>query len=214
MTPALFIDRDECINKCPAGIPGDPAGYITRYDQFEFYEDVMDAFKLMNTMNYEVFIVSNQSGIARPNIKCDYGDIKKIFDKMELEIHTQSGIPITESYFCPHIGEHNCACRKPKPGMIWHLAVKYEIDLGKSVMIGDSRTDILAGWNAGIRRLIKIDREAAPVIWDDKTTPKFPKNTTSPLRVPGLLNAFQCVKVYDEYIKRVWGPLRNKWCIY
>lgn len=205
-TPALFLDRDEVINKCPPNKPGDPSGYITRWDQFEFYEDVMDAFRfLKKTMLYEVFVVSNQSGISRPNIKCDYDGIRFIFDRMELEIQKQTGICITESFFCPHTDEHNCACRKPKPGMIWHLAVKHQIDLSRSWIIGDKRTDILAGWNAGIRRLILIDHDAPPVMWKEGEIPKLPKNTTSPLKVPSLLNAVGCIMFYDAYIQRVCG---------
>ena len=82
LMPGIFIDRDDVINKCPAGIPGDPAGYITKWDQFEFYPDVDLAFALMYTMPYKVFVVSNQSGISRENIECTEQSIHEIFMKM------------------------------------------------------------------------------------------------------------------------------------
>ena len=232
LLPGIFIDRDDVINKCPAGIPGDPAGYITRWDQFEFYEDVGMAFTKMYIMPYKVFVVSNQSGISRETIECTEESIRKIFSSMEwtltnavncriadgpihnvplasqtdLRFNSANGaVVITESLFCPHLDEHNCACRKPKPGMIWHLAVKHRIDLGRSWMIGDSHSDIMAGWNAGIRRMVRIDHDAEPLLLKVGDQVTLPKNSTDVLRVPSLLNAVGIIQAYDAWIEKVWG---------
>lgn len=228
----IYIDRDNCINECPAGIPGDPAGYITKWEDFEFHEDVELAFALMYTMEYHVFVVSNQSGVSRENIDCNQYSIESIFNQMsnalnfsvserireDLENQQVSGErpaipfpgplnPVVKDYmFCPHLDEHNCACRKPKPGMIWALAVSYGIDLSRSWIIGDSERDIRSGYGAGIRRMIRIDHDAPYFMWPEGQTPKLPKKLSDVVRVPSLLNAVEIIKTYDAYIEKVWGP--------
>lgn len=113
---------------------------------------------------------------------------------------------IRKSLFCPHLDKDNCACRKPKPGMIWSLAVEYDIDLSRSWIIGDSHSDIKAGYRAGIRRMIRIDHDVDPVTPDPGEVVKLPKKLSDVVTVPNLLNAVGYMQAYDSYIQRVWGP--------
>jgi len=101
---------------------------------------------------------------------------------------------IKEHIFCPHLPDAGCACRKPKPGMIYYLAVKWGIDLKKSWMIGDSVSDMKAGWNAGIRRLLKIDETAPPL--SDTVTRMF--NRADGIQLRNILDAARFIKDSDK----------------
>ena len=75
--------------------------------------------------------------------------LDQIFQKMIGGIVAGGG-RIQEIFFCPHAPEDQCKCRKPLPGMIFQAALKHEIDLSRSVMVGDSARDIQCGRNAGV----------------------------------------------------------------
>lgn len=119
--------------------------------------------------DYKILVVSNQSGINRGWVteywaKIDGGtaifppklQIELIFSKM-CDIVRKAEGRIDDYLFCPHDTDEGCCCRKPQPGLIYTLAQKHDIDLSQSWMIGDSDSDIVAGYNAGITNLIKID---------------------------------------------------------
>lgn len=164
MYKAIFIDRDGVINKLPPKYPNDGIGdirnYITKWEDFEFLPGVLEAFRLIKESEYIPIIISNQGGaIGRKLIGIN--KIRKIFRDMQSCIyeHTTRHIAF---YFCPHLISDNCACRKPKPGMLYQAAIEHDIDLSKSWMIGDSESDIDAGKFAGIpaeNRILIYDGE-------------------------------------------------------
>ena len=151
MNRAIFLDRDGVINKLLDGEP--PESYVTRWEQLEFLPGVMDAFRLIKDTDFVPIVISNQSGIGRGWAK--WFDVEDIFENMAWEICDKANV-FPEYYFCPHVPEDNCACRKPSPGMIYKAAIEHEIDLSRSWMVGDSDCDIWAGKNAGIENLIKV----------------------------------------------------------
>jgi D-glycero-D-manno-heptose 1,7-bisphosphate phosphatase len=69
----------------------------------------------------------------------------------------EEGIKIEEVAYCPHHPDEGCECRKPKPGMIERLAKKYDIDLTRSWMIGDKKSDIEAARRAGVGKRILLE---------------------------------------------------------
>jgi len=144
--------------------------YILNWQQFEFLPGVFDAFKLLDTgerhrvdYDYRIIVISNQSGIGEGLVDEDYETgyliIDNLFQVMESKIQKESGVWI-EYCFCPHALDAGCACRKPKPGMIYKYAVDYDLDLSQCWMIGDQVSDMEAGQAAGITNLIKIDSDA------------------------------------------------------
>lgn len=197
LRPAIFIDKDGVINKFEKGNTGkDEDWYILDWSQFEYLPGVIDAFLELYLMDYEIFVISNQSGISKDlewkGKPVTHQSIYSLFDHMHMDITSRirSWIGLKVSHremdpvvlpeqrsaqnmlsrdvlihpmvirdflFCPHLPEHGCACRKPKPGMIYYLATKWNIDLSRSWMIGDQDSDIMAGYNAGTFNLIKID---------------------------------------------------------
>ena len=94
--------------------------------------------------------------IVDKNIDIGYWKIFNIFDKMSDIIFANTNCRIY-SFFCPHKPDSGCACRKPKPGMLYESAIQFDVMLEDSWMIGDQETDIYAGRAAGISNLIIVD---------------------------------------------------------
>lgn len=148
---AIFLDRDGTINKY--------VGFLTDINEFELLDGVTEAIKMINESGYLAIVVTNQPVIARGEVSV--GELQEIHNKMETLLG-QSGAYIDDIFYCPHHphkgyeGERpeykiECECRKPKPGMLFAAAEKYNIDLRESWMIGDGENDIEAGRNAGCK---------------------------------------------------------------
>ena len=139
----VFLDRDGVINI--------DYGYVGSIDRFKFKEGIFELLRFLQKKGFTLFIVTNQSGIARGYYK--ENDFHNLMKYMINELKKRD-IEIKDYNFCPHhpdiTGE--CECRKPKPKMILDLAKKYNINLDNSIMIGDSLSDIKAAKNAGIKK--------------------------------------------------------------
>jgi len=140
---AAFLDRDGVINE--------DYGYVGNIEKFKFREGIFELLKFLQNKGYKLFIITNQSGIARGYY--NKKDFHYLMDYMINELKKRN-IEIVDYRFCPHHPEitGECECRKPKPGMILNLAKKHNIDLTKSVIIGDKLSDIKAAENAGIKK--------------------------------------------------------------
>jgi len=152
---AAFLDRDGVINI--------DTGYVGRIKDFKFKDGIFELLKLLQNLGFTLFIVTNQSGIARGYYNEE--DFYKLTEWMKEEFKKE-GIEIKDVRFCPHhpdiTGE--CECRKPKPGMILELAKEYGIDLKNSIMIGDSDRDIEAAKRAGIEKTFKVEESLYDII--------------------------------------------------
>ena len=143
---AVFLDRDGTIN---AGIP--KYERVDSIDKVEILPKVMEGLSLLATLDYGVFFVTNQAGLAEGLIT------QQKFDEINqkvLDLIDESGIVVLETFVCPHGEQDNCDCRKPKPKLLTNAAEKYEIDLANSWMIGDRLTDIRTGINAGTKTIL------------------------------------------------------------
>ena len=155
---AIFLDRDGTINKLN--------GFITKPEQFELNDGVAEAIKKINKSGYLTIVVTNQPIIARG--ECSFDGLEIIHNKMETELG-KAGAYIDAIYYCPHHtdkgfeGErkeykYKCLCRKPNPGLLLKAASNYNIDLGQSYIIGDSKNDIMAGKSAGCKKSILLNK--------------------------------------------------------
>lgn len=156
---AVFLDRDGTLNVYK--------GFITKYKDIELMGGVVEAVKAINESGYLAIVVSNQPVIARG--ECTFEELEEINNKLETELGLK-GAYIDDLFFCPHHpdkgfeGERTeykikCSCRKPEPGLLLKAAEKYNIDLSKSYMVGDSVRDVQAGQRAGCKSVYIGDKD-------------------------------------------------------
>ncbi|MDO5524871.1 MAG: HAD-IIIA family hydrolase [Prevotella sp.] len=153
---AVFLDRDGTINKY--------VGFLRNIDDFELIDGVSEAIKRINQSGYLAIVVTNQPVIARGEVTWE--ELNEIHRKMATLLG-RDGAYVDAIYICPHHpdkgfeGERpeykiDCDCRKPNPGLLLQAAKDFNIDLSKSIMIGDSDRDVEAGEAAGCKTCINI----------------------------------------------------------
>jgi len=144
---AVFLDRDGTLIVDP------PDLRVDAVEKIKLFPDTIAALKILSKLDYKVFIISNQAGIAEGRISMQ--DFEFINSKV-IEQLAPSGMHIEKTYVCPHDDRENCTCRKPKPGMLLQAAEEYGIDLTDSWMIGDRHTDMQAGHRAGVKTVLVL----------------------------------------------------------
>lgn len=148
---ALFIDRDGVINTLRAD------DYVKQISEFELLPEVIPALEILRPLFKRIFIITNQQGIGKGLMIESIENIHSYF--LSLLPHTLHPDKI---YYCPHLKESNCACRKPKPGMALMAKNDFpEIQLNSSVMIGDSQSDMEFAKNAGIKPVLISENKLA-----------------------------------------------------
>jgi len=153
MKKAFFLDRDGVITE-------DPPHYAHRIDQLKIVSGSAEAIHMLNDKKIKVIVISNQSGIARGM----YSEEKTfIFNKALQSELNKKNARIDGFYHCPHhpqakIDKYKkiCNCRKPEPGMILQAASEHDIKLSDSFMIGDRKSDIVAGKKAGCKTVLVL----------------------------------------------------------
>jgi D-glycero-D-manno-heptose 1,7-bisphosphate phosphatase len=142
---AIFLDRDGVINI--------DKGYVYKKEDFIFAPDVFEVLRYFQSKGYLLFIVTNQSGIARGYYSEE--DFLNLTEYMTDEF-AKNGVKITKLYYCPHAPEANCPCRKPNPAMLTKAQREFDVDMSASYLIGDKASDIEAGLRAKVKNLIYI----------------------------------------------------------
>lgn len=139
----LFLDRDGVLNWKIEN------GYVTMPDDLIFLPGALEAVSTLSIIFGLIIVVTNQRGIARGLYSID--DLQKIHEKLISDVE-KSGGRIDHIYFCPHDYSDNCNCRKPKVGMAMKAKEDYpKIDFSKSMMVGDSVSDIDFGKSLGMK---------------------------------------------------------------
>ncbi len=146
MRPALFLDRDGVINI--------DRGYVSRAEDFIFIDGAAEAIAVFNARGWLVFVVTNQSGIARNYYTED--DMHALHAWMEARL-ADAGARIDRIYYCPYheAGENpryrrDSFDRKPKPGMLLRAMAEFPVKRESSFLIGDKAADLEAARAAGI----------------------------------------------------------------
>jgi len=150
MQKAIFLDRDGVINY--------NSEYVYKIEDFKLIKGVIEALKLLQKNNYKLFIITNQSGIARGYYT--ENDFKKLNNYM-INLFKKNDIIIKSVQYCPHHIEGRikkysikCDCRKPDIGMFKRILSNYKIDINNSFMIGDSKSDIIAGNKLNLKTIL------------------------------------------------------------
>ncbi len=152
----IFLDRDGVINK-----KAPEHDYVKSWDEFEFLPGALDAIKLLTDSGYQIYIISNQRGIARGLMTED--ELRSIHQRMIKEI-VRAGGRIEAVYYCPHDHDEQCFCRKPQSGLLFKAAREHCINLTMAVMIGDASSDVEAGEAAGCRAILIKEGELLSVV--------------------------------------------------
>ena len=141
----LFLDRDGVINK---KLDND---YVKHWIEFEFLEGSIDAIKYLASVFGKIVVVTNQQGIGKRLYRIE--DLELIHKNMLYEIAYHGG-NIDKVYFSPYLTSENHPTRKPGIGMALNAQQDYpEIDFKKSIVIGDSMSDMEFGKNAGMKTI-------------------------------------------------------------
>ncbi|MEZ5937840.1 MAG: HAD family hydrolase [Hyphomonadaceae bacterium] len=144
--PALFLDRDGVLNV--------DHGYVSRWEDFEWIEGAINTVAAFNRRDWWVFVVTNQSGIARGYYT--EADMETLHARMQDEM-TRQGARIDRIYHCPFHEDGAIARyradsydRKPKPGMLIRAMTDFNVVRERSMMIGDKQADMEAAQAAGV----------------------------------------------------------------
>jgi histidinol-phosphate phosphatase family protein len=138
----LFLDRDGVISRRV------PDGYVTRWEEFQFLDGVLEAIAILGKAFGRIFIVSNQQGIGKGLMSPE--SLEMIDQKMKEEIK-QAGGRIDASYYSPFLASESHPDRKPGTGMGLKAKTDFpEIDFSRSVMVGDSLSDMEFGRKLGM----------------------------------------------------------------
>jgi len=142
----VFLDRDGTINR-------DSPDYIKSREEFEFLPGSIEAINNLTHHGFVIIVVTNQSAVPRKLISSI--ELEFIHNMMALTVALNGG-EIKDVFYCPHMPQDGCDCRKPEPGLIFQAREKYEIDLTAAVMVGDSAKDIECARRAGCGRTVLV----------------------------------------------------------
>jgi len=140
MEKALFLDRDGTINI--------EKHYLYKIEDFEFIDGIIELCQEATKKNYKIIVITNQSGIKRGYYQIE--DMEKLHNYMCNKFR-QYGIDITSIYYCIELDDANPR-RKPNAGMFLEAIKEHNIDVTKSLAVGDKQRDRIAAENAGIKR--------------------------------------------------------------
>jgi D-glycero-D-manno-heptose 1,7-bisphosphate phosphatase len=136
----IILDRDGVINE-------DRDDYVKSADEWVPLQGSLEAISLLTQAGYQIAIATNQSGLARGYFTIN--DLHAMHSKMESLLKPLGG-HIDSIFFCPHLDSHQCDCRKPAPGLMKEIALRYQKNESQNPLlgvpiVGDSLRDLQAG---------------------------------------------------------------------
>jgi len=147
---AVFLDRDGTLNH--------DCGYTHRLEDFRLLDNVVEGLSILHRLGFTLIVATNQSGIARGYFKEEQ---LHRFNANLAETLRARGVPLAGFYFSPYLPNapleayrRESSCRKPAPGMILQAGREHAVDLSRSYVVGDKRSDVAAGRAAGCRTIL------------------------------------------------------------
>ncbi|GIU82826.1 MAG: HAD family hydrolase [Acidobacteria bacterium] len=139
---AIFLDRD--------GTLIEEVNFLHRVEDLRFFPFTEEAVSILKNAGFLLIVVTNQSGVGRGMFSADI--VVQIHEAIQRRLDEK----IDRFYFCTHLPEEGCECRKPNVGMIEQAKEDFSIDLENSWIIGDKRLDMELGFNAGINTCLVL----------------------------------------------------------
>jgi D-glycero-D-manno-heptose 1,7-bisphosphate phosphatase len=147
----VFLDRDGVVNVYLH------MRFVNSWDDFEFVPGALTALKRLAEAGYESVVVSNQSGVGKGLTSA--AALAEITRRMTDEV-ARAGGRILDVLYCPHAPEDDCACRKPKPGMLVEAGRRHGFDPKDAWFVGDHDVDVQAARAAGCRSILVLTGRA------------------------------------------------------
>ena len=171
---AIFLDRDGVLNP-------DEFGYLSNPELYELYAYTGEALRLLKESGFLLFVVTNQSGIARGYFSVEA--LEAVLGRMRSLISAE-GVELDAVYYSPYFKDGTVEPyniqhedRKPGTGMFKRAMQEYGFDAGNSWMIGDRSTDIEFGENAGLKTILLLsgngDKEFSENVITGRLQPNF-----------------------------------------
>lgn len=155
----LFLDRDGVINVRIID------GYVTKIEEFEFLPNVIEALRIFKNKFKYIIVVTNQQGVGKGIMK--FEDVEEVHRFMVQKVADNKG-KIDKVYFCPQLKSVQDNYRKPSPKMAYFAQNDFsDIDLSKSIMVGDMNSDVEFGKNAGMKTVF-IGNNELTITPDDR----------------------------------------------
>lgn len=143
---AVFLDRDGVLNK-------ELGDYVCKLEDFQVLKHNLAALKELQNRGYLLIVITNQGGVA----KGWYNEetLGKMHDHLR-QVYSESGIHLSEIYYCRHHPQFNgnCLCRKPGSMMLEKAIARFQVDKKQAYFIGDRERDVIAGEAAGIKGIL------------------------------------------------------------
>jgi len=141
---AVFLDRDGVLNEVVVenGVPLSPR----RAEEFLVVAGSLEAVDRLREHGFPVFVASNQPDLARGKLAPE--------ESARMMTVLRDALPLDDVAICPHDDVDGCTCRKPQPGLLVGLAQRWDVDLSRSYMVGDSWKDVEAGRRAGCHTIL------------------------------------------------------------
>jgi len=155
----VFVDRDGVINV-------NRPEYVTNWSAFKFLPGSLPAFALLADRGFEVVIVTNQSAVNRGLLS--RARLAEIHAQMCATIAHHGG-RVRAVLYCPHRPDEDCACRKPRPGLLLQARQQLGVDTSAAVLVGDHPTDLEAARQAGCRSILVLSGRTSG--WTDDEPP-------------------------------------------
>ena len=140
---AVFLDRDGVLTR-------ERRDYVKTPDELEVLPGIGPPLRDLGKMGFRLVIVTNQSVVGR-GLTTDE-EMGRIHEKLQSELKRMDCF-VDAIYYCPHLPNSGCSCRKPEPGLILRAAKDLGLDVSSSWMIGDKEIDLEAARRAGCRGL-------------------------------------------------------------
>lgn len=144
---AVLFDRDGTLNV--------DVNYLYKREDFRWLPEVPEALAWLQQQGYDIYVITNQSGIARGYFQLQ--DMLNLHQYMNEELQ-KFGVQIKKFYYCPHLPDGkvkeyavDCECRKPKPGLVLKCLQENNLRAENCIMIGDKPRDVECGEAAGVR---------------------------------------------------------------
>jgi D-glycero-D-manno-heptose 1,7-bisphosphate phosphatase len=143
---AVFLDRDGVINE-------NRVDHVKNWSEFRFLPGSAESIRRLTVAGCRVFVISNQAIIGRGLVSHTTVDTVNGMMVRELRRH---GAHVDAVEYCPHRPQQDCACRKPRPGLLLKLATRFGVNLKSTVVIGDALSDIDAGLAVGCGAILVL----------------------------------------------------------